>query len=193
MPLKEKMRWKSLSDSCSEAARMRWIVITFLMSAILLMALRTLDAPLKTEAAPRGIISFELANNYESSRLILSSWNAEAKLNAALSLGLDYLFLVVYAIFLSLTCIQVAKALKSDHSFFFMLAQVVAWSQFLAAVLDAVENMALIQLLLNSSRKWLPLVARWCAMVKFSIVGAGLIFILGGLLAIGIKKGLLKT
>jgi hypothetical protein len=30
--------------------------------------------------------------------------------------------------------------------------------------------------------------ARCCAIVKFSIVGAGLIFILGGLLAIGLKK-----
>ncbi|NIV99731.1 hypothetical protein GWN26_11620 [Candidatus Saccharibacteria bacterium] len=48
--------------------------------------------------------------------------------------------------------------------------------------------MALIQLLLNSSRKWLPCLAHWCAIVKFSIVGAGLIFILGGVLVIGLKK-----
>jgi hypothetical protein len=65
---------------------------------------------------------------------------------------------------------------------------VLAWAQFLAALLDAIENLALIHLLLNSSRSWLPCLARGCAIVKFSIVGAGLIFILGGLLVIGLKK-----
>ena len=54
--------------------------------------------------------------------------------------------------------------------------------------LDAIENLALIALLLNSARMWLPALARWCAIVKFSIVGAGLIFIFGGLLVIGLKK-----
>jgi hypothetical protein len=184
------MRWGSPFDNFSKAARIRLIVITFVMSAILLIVLRTLDAPLRTEAAPKGIVSFELAKDYEASRHILSSWDAEAKVYAALSLGLDYLFLIVYALFISLACIRVAEALNSDYLFFFILARVLAWSQFLAAVLDALENMALIQLLLNSSRSWLPVLARWGAMVKFGIVGAGLIFIFGGLLAIGIKKRL---
>ena len=52
----------------------------------------------------------------------------------------------------------------------------------------SIENLALIHLLLNSSRKWLPCLARWCAMVKFSIVDAGLIFIFGGLLVIRLKN-----
>ena len=184
------MRWGPPFENLSKAARIRLIVITFVISAILLIVLRTLDAPLRTEAAPRGIVSFELAKDYEASRHILTSWNAGAKVYAALSLGLDYLFLIVYALFISLACIWVAETLNSDHSFFFILAAVLAWSQFLAAVLDAIENMALIHLLLNSTRTWLPVLARWCAMVKFSIVGAGLIFISGSLLAIGIKKRL---
>jgi hypothetical protein len=158
------------------------------MSVILLLVMRTLDTPLRTHKAPRGIISFELAKDDEASQQIMDSWSIEAKVNAALSLGLDFLFLITYALFISFSCIQVAAVLKDEHSIFFNLAVVLAWAQFLAAILDAIENIALIHLLLNSSRKWLPYLARWCAIVKFSIVGAGLIFIFGGVLVIGFKK-----
>lgn len=181
------MRWVPPFDNLSNSARKRVIIICFLMSAILLFAMRTLDTPLRTHRAPGGIVSFELAKSHEVSRQILDSWNTEAKINAALSLGLDFLFLIVYALFISLSCIQVGAVLKDDHSIIFSVAVVLAWAQFLAAILDAIENLALIHLLLNSGRKWLPCLARWCAIVKFSIVGAGLIFILGGLLVIGLK------
>ena len=187
-PCEVKMRGVPPFDNLSNSARRRVIVVTFVMSAILLFALRTLDAPLRTSAAPRGIVSFELAQNYDASRQILDSWSTDAKVYAALSLGLDYLFLIVYALFISSACIQVATALKGDHSVFLCMAGVLAWAQFIAAFLDAIENLALIHLLLNSSRSWLPCLARGCAIVKFSIVAAGLIFIFGGLLVIGLKK-----
>lgn len=187
------MRWASPFNHFSEAARKRSMAVTFVMSAILLVVMHTLDAPLKSGVAPRGIVSFELAGNYEVSRQILNSWNTEARVYAALSLGLDYLFLIVYALFISLACVQVGTALKADHSFLPGMALFLAWAQFLAAALDAIENWALIHLLLNASRRWLPGLARWCAMMKFSIVGAGLVFIFGGWLAIGIKKRVLKS
>ena len=182
------MRWVPPFNHLSNSARKRVLVITLVMSAILLFVMRALDTPLRTNTAPSGIVSFELAKNYDASQQILNSWNTEAKINAALSLGLDFLFLIVYALFISFSCIQVAVALKDDHTCFFRVAVVLAWAQFLAAILDAIENVALIQLLKNSSRIGLPCLARWCAIVKFSIVGAGLIFIFAGLLGIGMQK-----
>jgi hypothetical protein len=44
--------------------RKRVVVITLVMSAILLFAMRSLDTPLRTRTAPGGIVSFELAKNY---------------------------------------------------------------------------------------------------------------------------------
>ena len=187
------MRWVPPFNNLSNSTRKRIILITFVMSAILLLAMRTLDTPLRTQTAPSGIVSFELAANYAASKQILDSWSAEAKINAALSLGLDFLFLIVYALFISLSCVQIAAALKDDHSILFRVAVVLAWAQFLAAILDAIENLALIHLLLNSSHKWLPCLARGCAIVKFSIVGAGLIFVFGGLLLIGFQKIFKRT
>ncbi len=162
------------------------------MSAILLVAMHRLDAPLRTQVAPRGIVSFELAARYETSRQILNSWNARAKTQAALSLGLDYLFLIVYANFISLACVRVGQTFRRHKPRLAGPAASLAWAQFLAAVLDAVENLALIALLLNSARRWLSPLASGCAIIKFSIVGAGLIYICGGLLFIGLKTIIMK-
>ena len=54
----------------------------------------------------------------------------------------------------------------------------------LAALLDASENFALINLAFGSQRESWPIIARWCALVKFGIVGAGLAYILTGTLFI---------
>jgi len=62
------------------------------------------------------------------------------------------------------------------------------WAQFLAALLDAGENFALINLAFGSQRESWPIIARWCALVKFSIVGAGLAYILAGALFIVLLK-----
>ena len=164
------------------------LVLTFIFSAVLLIAMHTFDRPLRTPDAPRGIVSFELAKNYEQSRQILNSWDAKAKIRAALSLGLDYLFLIVYAVFIALACIQVASGLQTQNHFLAGIGPIFARAQFLAAALDALENLFLIQLLLDSSRTWLPGLARWCAIVKFGIVAAGLSYIVSGLLIIGLKK-----
>ncbi|MGD8342463.1 MAG: hypothetical protein PVI38_01310 [Desulfobacterales bacterium] len=154
------------------------------MSLILLIALRILDVPLRTPVAPRGIVSFELAKDSAASRQILASWDAQAKTRAALSLGLDYLFLIVYAVFISLACVQVGKALQQRSPLLARLGGILAWAQFLAAILDAVENAALISLLFDSEHPWLPAAARACAIIKFTIVGAGFIYISSGLLII---------
>jgi hypothetical protein len=51
-----------------------------------------------------------------------------------------------------------------------------------AALLDAVENYALIRVLLGSNLVIWPKVAKWCAVPKFVIVAAGLAYILIGAL-----------
>lgn len=182
------MQWFAPFDRCSDSARKRTLVIALVLSLVLLTAMRILDAPLRTAAAPRGIVSFELAKDGSASRQILDSWNAHAKTHAALSLGLDYLFLIVYAVFISMACVQVGRALQRRSPSLARLGGILAWAQFLAAILDAIENLALIFLLLNSERLWLPAVARGCAIIKFTIVGAGFIYIGSGLLVIGCYK-----
>jgi len=176
--------FKWLSDSAQ-----RWaLLIFFLMSTLLLTAMHNLDRALISASAPNGIVSFELAGNIDRANKILTAWGSEGKVHATLSLGLDYLFLIVYALFISLACVRIARHLKIRFSFLATWGFVLGWAQFLAALLDAIENFALIKLTLGSLRETWPVIARWCALVKFGIVGLGLVYILTGTLLIFVLK-----
>lgn len=166
-------------------------LISFMsLSAGLLIAMQFLDVPLRTEVSPHGIVSMELAENYQRARQIINSWGPRGRVYAALSIGLDYLFLIVYALFISLSCVKIAKLLKDRIAIFSTLGLLLGWAQFFAAFLDAVENFALIHLILDSSVQAWPLVARWCAIFKFMIVGTGLLYITTGILLIILMKSL---
>ncbi len=83
---------------------------------------------------------------------------------------------------ISLSCVLIARFLKLRIAFLATWGFILGWAQFLAAFLDAIENFALIYLILDSQREIWPIIAWWCAMVKFGIVGAGLVYILPGTL-----------
>ena len=76
----------------------------FALTLILSIVLQAVDAPLKTTAAPQGIVSYELAGNVVEAQRILDSWNPTARLYAAFSLGLDTLYMPAYAIAIGLAC-----------------------------------------------------------------------------------------
>lgn len=178
--------FKWLSESNQRPA----LLIFFLLSAMLLIGMHSLDQSLITKAAPKGIISFELAGTIERVNQILDEWGPDGRICAALSLGLDYLFLIVYALFISLACVLIARYLTFKIAFLAICGMVLSWGQFLAGLLDAIENFALVQLVLGSSRPFWPITARWCATIKFCIVGAGLVYILIGTLITVILKSI---
>jgi hypothetical protein len=57
---------------------------------------------------------------------------------------------------------------------------IISWAQFLAALLDCVENYGLIQILVGVQNEVWPVVAKWCARPKFLIVGVGLFYVVVG-------------
>ena len=171
-----------------ESAQRSALLILFLLSVTLLAGMHSLDQTMITDVSPRGIVSFELAGNVKQAKQILREWGPEGKVYAALSLGLDYLFLIVYALFISLACVLIARYFNLRIAFLAIWGFVLGWGQFFAALLDAIENLALINLILYSQREFWPIIARWCAIVKFGIVGAGLFYILTGTLFILIMK-----
>lgn len=152
-----------------------------LVLALLLMAAQqSLGGPLMTKAAPSGIVSFELAGSLTHARDMLESWGPTGRVYAGLSLGTDYMFLVAYSIAISLGCVLVSRGFSRRLSFLSALGIVLAWAMFGAALLDAVENYALIQVLLGTQQSHWPALARICAICKFLIVGLGLLYVLLG-------------
>jgi hypothetical protein len=166
------------------ANRRKSVFVTFLVLTLVVMwVLSTVDEPLKTDAAPQGIISYELAGSVPCAQEILDSWDASALAHAGFSLGFDYVYLLAYSTAIGLACVWLADALSGRWRRLAWLGLWLAWGQWLAALLDAVENASLLAMLLGSVQSPWPQVARWCAAPKFALVALGLLYVALGLAA----------
>lgn len=164
-------------------AQLRGHLLTlFLIGTLALWAVSFIAGNhLATAEAPAGIISLEMAGTADRVDAILESWGARERLLAAFSLGLDYLFLVTYSTFFGLACISAGEAARTAGSRLAALADLLAWGQWLAATLDATENVALLYELLGSLWPAWPLIAFYCSSFKFALIGAGLIYVIWGI------------
>jgi len=183
MKLRHPFEW--LSNTAQKRAFIAFLIFTF----VVMMGLQVLDGPLKTKAAPLGIISFELAGAQGQAREIVESWGPRGRVYAGINLGLDYLFLVAYGICFGLGCAMVAQSLTGRTEILFSVGVFLSWGQIAAALLDSVENFALIRVLLGSGQELWPVVALWCAIPKFIAVTLGLIYILGGVVMVLLTRG----
>ena len=151
------------------------IFLLFLALTVLTMlALNTSGRALVTGAAPAGIISYEFAGDVSTANKIIASWDEIARIYAGFNLGLDYAYLLLYSTAIAMTIVWLSEGL-SNRGWFLILAVALAWGQWLAAGLDAIENFALLRLLVTIPVEPWPQIAWWCAAIKFSLVIAGLL------------------
>lgn len=160
----------------------------FALSLIVEGVLTVTGNSIKTNAAPLGIISYELAGSIEEAHEILNSWSEPLKRIAAFNLGLDYLFIFAYTITISLACSWAGTVFKSHHSLFASFARPLIGGILLAGIFDAAENLALILMLFGKVVDPWPGIAAWAAIAKFALLAAGLIYILCGGIAWAIPR-----
>jgi len=168
--------------------RRRLFFTLLLLTLILFAVFRVLDQPLRTPAAPNGIVSFELARTPEKAFQVMVSWTPinfqgpdilriRGYLYAAFGLGLDYLFMPMYAFALAFGTLLAA----GRHSAWFKsLGAAAGYGAFAAALFDAVENFALLHILSGEFQSAYPALAATCATIKFGLLIFGLIYCLGG-------------
>lgn len=158
------------------------------LTLILFAVFSLLDQPLRTDAAPNGIVSFELAGNPQTARAITDSWKKMSLLLsavagqanpdtvnvpyvfAAFGLGIDYLFMPIYALALGFGTLL---ASRRHGGWVRSLGALAGYGAFGAIVFDAVENYALLQVLLGSLQSSYPALAAFCAMMKFGLIAFG--------------------
>ena len=119
-------------QSLSPAQRRTAFWILLPATIVLIVIMNGIGAPLITPAAPYGIISFEFAGTLENAQAILQSWDADAQLHAAFSLGLDYLFMLAYSTAIGLACILAGSVLHSKGLPLAGMAAWLAWAMWLA-------------------------------------------------------------
>ena len=166
----------------------RAFIVLLILTLVVMWVLQVLDGHLKTEAAPAGIVSFEFAENVTNAKHILASWEPQGTIYAGMSLGLDFLFLFSYAGAIGLGCVLAARGLSQRSITIFLLGAPLAWGQLCAALLDAVENISLIQVLLGVESSFWPALALWCAIPKFIIVAMGLLYIAVSVVLLMVKR-----
>ena len=162
--------------------------VFFAMTIAIFGIFNILDQPLRTDVAPNGIVSLELAGTPEKVFQILTSWEPinvqgpaiykmKGYLIAAFGLGFDYLFMPTYALVLSLGLLLAMGNKKNRYAVF---AGWMGWGVFVAALFDAMENYMLWRVLTGDIISPYPEIAAICATIKFILLILGLVTALSG-------------
>lgn len=166
-------------SSLAPRTRRRLVTVAWLATVGLTVILALLDVPLRSDRAPHGIVSFELAGSRAAVDAILASWDPHARVCAGLSLGLDFLYPIAYSTALASVCAWAARRRTRGWR---ALGVRLVWGQWLAAAFDGVENVALIGLLLGSESTRLPPLAASFAALKFVLLIAGVLYVAAALI-----------
>jgi len=129
---------------------------------------------LGTDAAPLGIISYELCGTVDGCRAILDSWNDEARVAARNNLIWDFPFLLLYSSTLALGVVGMGRRMHKLRWRMARFAPAMAWAAWIAAVLDSIENIALWTMLASGPGVVSAGLAWICAAIKFLLLGVAI-------------------
>lgn len=180
--------------------RVYWPMFAFTL--FLSLTLTILGSDLKSyidnngqPVTPQGIVTFELIRDAGEADRILHFWGTPGKISAAFNIGFDYLYIFAYANTIALGCVWLAVVFRQRKFTLLAAAGILcAWLQWLAGVLDCIENAAMMKILFDGPSDTLAQISRWCAIPKFTLA---LVFGLGyqivGLLVLGYLKFFAKS
>ncbi len=155
---------------------------------VLMVAIRMVDHWLTTPESPGGMVGFELAKNINNTLIMINSWGEHGRIMAGFSLGIDYLYIVSYSVFLGLSAFAIGKKLGSRSSF---LARPGYWFSslmLLAGIFDGIENYALLKILSGHHEQLWASLSYYFASTKFGIVLLTLLYIIVGLITLWVTK-----
>lgn len=155
-----------------------WVL--FLLFVPTLVALIWLDLPLRNAVAPYGIVSYELCGLQSNCMVIVESWQGPQLLGLMILQGLDYLFLLLYAGLIA--CAMLLLAGMGGR--FWHITTRLVWLAAVMALADAVENYALIRIVLDGNVGVYGAVASTAALIKFTLLA----LLLGWLLVLLVRR-----
>jgi hypothetical protein len=150
------------------------LTLSLLVSLILFIALLVINEPLQTSAAPKGIVSFQMAGTLDQASDILASWDSDAMSSARASLWLDFAFAAAYVVSLLLLTRHLSRDRPGVRER--TVSRLVRGLFIAAGASDVVENILLLNNL-DSPSDSLSMAATLFALAKFT----GLILGLAGL------------
>ncbi|SHO56878.1 hypothetical protein [Vibrio quintilis] len=143
-------------------------ILSFVLFCLCNIGVFSIDSYIKTEVTPLGIISFEFIQTTARAGQALTAWGTRGQMAVGLSIGLDYLYILLYLImgFAGFRLITQKLAVYSRR-----MAASVRWLSALCpltGLFDLTENYSLIRILTGSQDAFWPGLAHLCALGKFT-------------------------
>ena len=162
--------------------------LTLLLLILCYAAILYADSFLKTTATPLGAVSYEFIGSVASSDAALKLWGEQGRIAATFSLGIDFLFLLLYSVVaIHLLSGSAAKIAKYSYKLSLAIKSFIPVFVF-AAICDVLENLCLFQLLLGSRNELFAQSAYFLASTKFVIIVVCLLVYIGSYLYIRLKQ-----
>ena len=153
----------------------KYLFRSFVGLLISYFVLNRIDALLQNGDFNFGIIAYELAGNLAASQQIIHEWTVRNVIHlAAFSLGFDYVFMLFYVSFLALWTASLSYGFHKRP--YRILAGFIIGFFIAAGILDGIENYALMNLLGESASQNWSETAFYCASLKFSLIGLGIVY-----------------
>lgn len=130
------------------------------------------------ERLPYGVLTPEAPGSSANAQRIIDWLSVEGIAAARRQTRLDSVFLVLYALALSLACTLIAEASVGPLR---AIGVMVAWVALAAVALDAIENLAMLRMLSSATAAPWPQLSTACASLKFTIALGALAYIVIGL------------
>jgi len=137
------------------------------------------DPPLENKQFKRPMMAFEMAGSPEKSAKVLelsTKGDAKAREKFHSALLWDFLFICLYPLSTAIACLLAARVFDAQGKLDFKYGFIFVILPFLAAILDVFENVALLRILRGPIESPWPEIARWCAIPKFALLIASLLF-----------------
>jgi len=135
-------------------------------------------SPLINDAAPRGLLSYELGGSVDEIKTVLDSWHDGHRIRAGFALGFDFLFMLSLTNFLALAAVHASYRVRSKTLELSTVGPMLAWGQWIAGILWIAQNLLLFTMLTGPVTSPWPEIVFWCGTVKFSLLGLGLAYVL---------------
>jgi len=177
-------------NTTSASFRKKMLYWSGIFTVVLILIMRLLDQSLVApgDEIPDGMVAFELTNNIHDARIMVDMWGEKGRLVAAFSLGIDYLFLISYSVFLGLIAFIIGKRLNGRSGLLSKPGYVLSWLMILAGVYDSIENFALIRILTGCQYSMWATTAYYFATIKFTIIFITLAYIVIGSIMIWLTR-----
>lgn len=143
------------------------------VTALLLAVDGGIGMKLTNQVAPYGIVSLELASTPGRLNQLVTSWAERPRMEMVFSLGLNFLCLVSLINTVALASLMAASRIAFPFS---RLGPMLAWIQWLAGAAWAVQAVLLAWGVLEEATSFSTSISAALAVVKFSLVGAGVLF-----------------